>query len=155
MNSTRHLLVNMQQTVIGLTGAFIAGVYGSTHMAVKAADMEMHGTFLKAEAPVTGTVKVYKSNGRSIVKLSNDFMTNDQAPDLKVVVSQRLAPLAESMPPAFPLKEGTYSIVAPLKSTNGMQEYVVPKGIDMSKQKSVLIWCKQFNATMAWAPLTK
>jgi len=62
-------------------------------------------------------------------------------------------PLAGSKPPAYPLKPGTYTVLAPLKAPSGAQTYVLPASLDLATQKSVLIWCEQFNATMAWAPL--
>jgi hypothetical protein len=85
--------------------------------------------------------------------LSSDFKTNDMAPDLKVIFSPSTTPLASTKAPAFPLKPGSYTILAPLKSSSGAQSYVIPASIDLSKQGSVLIWCQKFNATMAWAPL--
>lgn len=56
-------------------------------------------------------------------------------------------------PPAYPLAEWSYTVLAPLRATSGAQSYVIPRSIDLARQGSVLIWCEQFNATMAWAPL--
>jgi hypothetical protein len=111
------------------------------------------GTFQKAEAPVTGGFVIKKEGGRQVLVLSSDFKTNDMAPDLKVVFSPSRTPLAATKPPGYPLKPGSYTILAPLKSSSGGQSYVIPASIDLSKQGSVLIWCQKFNATMAWAPL--
>jgi hypothetical protein len=120
--------------------------------------MAPHGTmakhsFLKAEAPVSGSFMIKKEGGKQMLVLSSDFKTNDMAPDLKVIFSPSATPLASTKAPAFPLKPGTYTILAPLKSSSGAQSYVIPASIDLSKQGSVLIWCQKFNATMAWAPL--
>jgi hypothetical protein len=111
------------------------------------------GTFQKAEAPVTGGFVIKKEGGRQVLVLSRDFKTNDMAPDLKVAFSPSRTPLAATKPPAYPLKPGSYTILAPLKSSAGGQSYIIPASIDLSKQGSVLIWCQKFNATMAWAPL--
>ncbi|MCP9899478.1 DM13 domain-containing protein [Cyanobium sp. Cruz CV13-4-11] len=94
------------------------------------------GSFRKAEAPVSG-----------------GFTTNDMAPDLWVAFSPSATPLAMSKAPAFPLKPGSYTLLSKLKSSKGGQSYVIPASIDLKAQKSVLIWCQKFNATMAWAPL--
>ncbi len=111
------------------------------------------GTFLKAEAPVTGGFTIINKAGKQLLVLSSDFKTKETAPDLKVTFSPSATPLANSKAPSFPLKAGTYKVLASLKSTSGAQSYVIPASIDLSKQGSVLIWCEAFNATMAWAPL--
>jgi hypothetical protein len=110
-------------------------------------------SFRKAEAPVSGSFMIKKEGGKQILVLSSDFKTNDMAPDLKVVFSPSATPLASTKAPGFPLKPGSYTILASLKSASGAQSYVIPASIDLSKQRSVLIWCQKFNATMAWAPL--
>jgi hypothetical protein len=109
--------------------------------------------FRQAEKPVSGSVSVRREGKRTQLVFSGDFRTRESAPDLKVAVSPSRTPLAGSKPPAYPLKAGTYTVLAPLKSAKGAQIYVVPASIDLSRQGSVLIWCEQYNATMAWAPL--
>ena len=111
------------------------------------------GTFRQAEAPVSGGFSIHKEGGRTVLTLSSDFKTNDMAPDLKVAFSPSATPLAMSKPPAYPLKAGSYTVLAKLKSSQGAQSYVIPASIDLKAQNSVLIWCEKFNATMAWAPL--
>ena len=76
-----------------------------------------------------------------------------EAPDLKVILSPSANPLAATKPPQYALKPGTYTILAPLKSSSGAQSYLIPDSIDLKGMRSVLIWCQKFNATMAWAPL--
>jgi hypothetical protein len=126
----------------------------STVVAVQAAEMGvLGGTFQKAEAPVSGSVLIRKEAGRQVLVLSRDFRTNDSAPDLKVAFSPSATPLAMSKPPKYELKPGSYTVLAPLRSSKGAQSYVIPASINLSQQKSVLIWCQKFNATMAWAPL--
>ncbi|WP_255092790.1 DM13 domain-containing protein [Synechococcus sp. J7-Johnson] len=110
-------------------------------------------SFRKAEAPVSGSFMVKKEGGKQMLVLSSDFKTNDMAPDLKVIFSPSATPLVSTKAPGYPLKAGSYTILASLKSASGAQSYVIPASIDLSKQGSVLIWCKKFNATMAWAPL--
>lgn len=116
------------------------------------ATMARH-SFLKAEAPVSGSFMIKKEGGKQMLVFSSDFKTNDMAPDLKVIFSPSATPLASTKAPGFPLKPGSYTILAPLKSSSGAQSYVIPASIDLNQQGSVLIWCKKFNATMAWAPL--
>jgi hypothetical protein len=111
------------------------------------------GSFRKAEAPVSGGFSISEQGGKTVLTLSGDFKTNDMAPDLWVAFSPSATPLAMSKAPAFPLKPGSYTLLSKLKSSKGAQSYVIPASIDLKAQRSVLIWCQKFNATMAWAPL--
>ncbi len=120
---------------------------------VASAGVQLQGPFQMAEAPVAGSFSIKKEGGRQVLSLSSDFKTNDKAPDLKVIFSPSKTPLATTKAPGFPLKPGSYTILASLKSSQGAQSYEIPASIDLKAQGSVLIWCKQFNATMAWAPL--
>ncbi len=113
----------------------------------------IQGTFRKAEAPVSGGFAIKKQGSGKVLVLSSDFKTNDMAPDLKVIFSPSTTPLASTKAPGFPLKPGSYTILSSLKSSSGAQTYTIPASIDLKAQGSVLIWCKKFNATMAWAPL--
>jgi hypothetical protein len=136
-----------------LVGAMALTLLGTSAVPVHAGGTMAKHSFLKAEAPVSGSFMIKKEGGKQVLVLSSDFKTNDMAPDLKVIFSPSATPLASTKAPAFPLKPGTYTILAPLKSSSGAQSYVIPASIDLSKQGSVLIWCQKFNATMAWAPL--
>lgn len=111
------------------------------------------GSFRMAEQPVSGGYLIHSEGGKKVLTLSKDFKTSDMAPDLKIVFSASTTPLASTKAPAYPLKPGSYTILAPLKTSMGLQSYTIPASIDLSKQGSVLIWCEKFNATMAWAPL--
>ena len=111
------------------------------------------GSFRMAEKPVSGGFLIHSEGGKKMLTLSKDFKTSHMAPDLKIVFSASTTPLASTKPPGYPLKPGSYTILAPLKTSMGGQSYTIPASIDLSKQGSVLIWCEKFNATMAWAPL--
>lgn len=149
--------------MLGILGLLVAGaatVYvvrpvtpspALQHQAVASASIQ--ASFRPAETPVRGSFTIRQEGSRSILELSSDFKTNDRAPDLKIAFSPSSTPLAKSQPPAYPLAQGTYTVLAPLKSSSGAQTYVVPAAFELSRQKSILIWCEAFNATMAWAPL--
>ena len=42
-----------------------------------------------------------------------------------------------------------------LKGNEGDQNYTIPAGTDLSKFKTVAIYCERFNATFGAAPLDK
>ena len=113
------------------------------------------GSFRQAEAPVQGTYTIRRDGQRTVLTLSDDFRTNPKAPDLKLAIGQANNPIARSKPPAYPLEQGTYTVIAPLRSASGGDTYVLPASLKLAGQGSVIIWCEQFNATMAWAPLSR
>ncbi|QEY31210.1 electron transfer flavoprotein [Synechococcus sp. RSCCF101] len=111
------------------------------------------GRFRAAEAPVQGGFRIERRGGRQLLHLSADFRTNERAPDLKITFGRSATPIAGSPAPAFPLRQGSYTVVAPLQASAGSQTYELPADLDLSRYGSLIIWCEQFNATMAWAPL--
>jgi hypothetical protein len=59
-----------------------------------------------------------------------------------------------SKPPDYAIAEGDYALIAPLKSFNGKQRYVIPKDIQIDNYQSIAVWCRKFNATFGFAPLS-
>lgn len=110
------------------------------------------GTFVSAEHETTGGVTLSTTNGQSILVFDDAFSTSD-GPDLVVVLHRSANVLQATTPPAYPLEEADYVVIAPLTTTNGTQEYPVPAEIDVSAFKSVAVWCQEFNATFGVAPL--
>jgi len=120
-------------------------------------DMDMgdaifSGAFQKAEHETTGTFAIHKNGDQTMLRLSEDFATNPAAPDLYVAIGTSANPIADKELP-YPLGEGEYVTLSELTSATGPQAYEIPADIDLSEDKSVIIWCKQFNATMSYAPL--
>jgi hypothetical protein len=138
---------------IAATACAATALAPTASLTVMAADPVLQGTFRQAEKPVQGGFVIERRDGADVLRLSKDFRTSEQAPDLKIAFSPSAMPLAGSKPPAYPLRPGSYTVLAPLKSPRGAQTYRIPPTLDLKAQKSVLIWCEQFNATMAWAPL--
>lgn len=110
------------------------------------------GTFQKGEADAGGTFAIHKDGDTAMIRLSEDFATNPDAPDLYLVIGNAANPIADKELP-YPLDESEYVTVAELTSAMGAQDYELPADIDLSESNSVIIWCKKFNATMSYAPL--
>ena len=49
--------------------------------------------------------------------------------------------------------EATSLYVGALKATNGSFNYAVPAGSDLTRYKSVVVWCRQFSVLITWADL--
>lgn len=115
-------------------------------------DPVFSGTFQKGEAAAAGTFAIHKDGDTTMLRLSEDFATDPGAPDLYLAIGNAANPIADKEHP-YPLDEGEYVTVAELTSATGAQNYELPADIDLSENNSVIIWCKQFNATMSYAPL--
>ncbi|QZZ23041.1 DM13 domain-containing protein [Leptothermofonsia sichuanensis E412] len=113
------------------------------------------GSFVSGEHPTTGTVRVVTKNGKTFVELDQGFKTFDMGPDLVVALHRSNNVIASTKPPAYSLKEGDYVVIAPLQKFNGAQSYEVPETINLVNYKSVVIWCRKFNATFGAASLGK
>jgi hypothetical protein len=104
------------------------------------------GTFVSVNHPTTGTAKLIKlENGSHIVRLEN-FKT-DPGPDVRVWVSE-----TEIVTDAAQ-KSAVYTDVGASRSTNGNFNYEIPSSVDVSKIKSVIIWCRLASIAFGGAAL--
>ena len=110
------------------------------------------GTFQKGKYKGAGTFKIYKDGDVTRLHLSEDFESNPKAPDLYLVIGNSTNPIDGKKNP-YPLEEDEYMTVAELTSAMGAQKYEIPADIDLSEDSSVIIWCKEVNATMSYAPV--
>lgn len=104
------------------------------------------GRFQSYAHQTSGELKVVKADGKTYVRFEN-FKT-DNGPDLVVYLS----PTASTGP------EGSFADnpvnLGELKGNVGNQNYEVPAGTDLSKYRSVVVWCKRFSVAFGAAPLT-
>jgi Electron transfer DM13 len=105
------------------------------------------GTFVAAEKPTNGTVRVVEDGGHRYLEFSAAFSTSDQGPDLHVL----LDPAAE--PSASYENLGSVINLGALSSFTGAQRYPIPDSINVEDYQSVVIWCRMANATFGYAPL--
>jgi hypothetical protein len=113
------------------------------------------GNFISGEHTTTGVASIVQENGTYFIELDQTFKTSSSGPDLFVILHRSPDILKITKPPAFGIAEGDFVTIAPLKSFDGKQRYEVPKNIQPDSFKSVLVWCRQYNATFGFAPLSK
>jgi hypothetical protein len=109
------------------------------------------GTFVAGEAPTEGTVRIVSEDGQNYLELDQSFSTSDRGPDLYVILHRFDDVLGSTEPPAYPLQEGDYVVLAPLQEFTGAQRYLIPADVNVDEYKSAVIWCRQFNATFGVA----
>lgn len=118
-----------------------------------AADVIRSGHFVSGEQPTHGTAQLVRQSGGVILQLDQSFQTSTSGPDLVVVLHRSEDVLGTTQPPAYPLVEGDYTVLAPLQRYSGAQTYEIPGDINVDDYRSAVIWCRQFNATFGAAVL--
>ena len=93
-------------------------------------------TLYNVDKTGTGTAKIYQlPDGSKMIRLENFFVTINS--DLEIRLSELAAPKSTDE-----VEKAPFKVVAPLKATVGSMNYDVPKDIDVSKYKSIVIWCE-------------
>ncbi|MCU0535060.1 MAG: DM13 domain-containing protein [Hydrococcus sp. Prado102] len=111
------------------------------------------GTFVDGEHPTSGTASLVEKDGKRILELDEAFKTSTSGPDLVVVLHRLPDIIGSTTPPAYPINEGDYVIIAPLQEYSGAQSYAIPENINLEEFQSAAIWCRRFNATFGAARL--
>ena len=102
------------------------------------------GDFEKSEHPTSGVAQIVMQNGKKYLKFDSSFQS-DSGPDLFVILHRQDSPKSYG--------KADYVSLGRLKKVSGQQMYAIPNGVNITKFKSVVIWCKKFNATFGFAPL--
>lgn len=96
-----------------------------------------------------GSARLFRlSDGQRILRLEEFKVTN--GPDLYVYLSGHAAPRNSGQ-----LHDGGALEVGRLKGNIGNQNYALPADVDLSKFKSVVIYCKQFSVVFSTAELSR
>ena len=129
---------------------FVAGVFLSTGAAQaqeKDAKVLAKGEFHNAEKASSGTATVYQlADGKQLLRLTDFSVEN--GPDLHV----RLI-AADDAKDTKSVEKTDHVELGKLKGNKGSQNYDVPENVDLSKYKTVSIWCNRFSVNFAAAPL--
>ena len=114
---------------------------GAAAQSPKASSMDApaSATFVKKRYNIKGTWSVTEQDGRSVIKFNDDFKTKG-GPDLKLYLSSNTISDLDSGS-----VEGTSRKLGILKSNRGAQSYIIPKDVNLSDYKSVVIHCEAFS----------
>lgn len=117
------------------------------------AEVIKSGSFASGEHPTQGMAQLVRQENGIVLQLDQSFQTSTSGPDLFVVLHRSEDVLGSTEPPAYPLVEGEYVVLAPLQNYSGTQAYEIPSDINVDDYRSAVIWCRQFNATFGAAVL--
>jgi Electron transfer DM13 len=109
------------------------------------------GKFHTKVHPTEGRATVYRqADGKLLLRLTG-FKTSN-GPDVHVI----LVSVEDASDDANFLKGNTERVeLGKLKGNEGDQNYEIPAGTDLSKFRTVSIYCERFNANFGAAPLEK
>jgi hypothetical protein len=124
-----------------------------TKQTAETAKVLRSGTFVDGEHPTSGTARIVEKDGKQVLELDETFQTSTSVPDLVVVLHRSPDVISSTTPPAYPITEGDYVILAPLQEYSGTQSYAIPENINLADFQSAVIWCRKFNATFGSARL--
>lgn len=108
--------------------------------------VKVQGKWTAKEHSIAGYWKIVDTG--TDLKLKLYSLKTKKAPDLKIFFSPRT--VAQST--AGNATQGTY-FFHKLKTHNGNQSYVLPKGFALSKYKSILIHCEKYSKLWGGADL--
>jgi len=119
---------------------------GASRSADRALKVVVSGSFRSLEHGTTGRAIVLgRSDGTLILRLEN--LDTSNGPDLRVYLSQ--VPAGGDL---HAYRNGFIDL-GPLKGNRGSQNYAIPAGIDLSKFKSAVVWCRRIRVGFGVAPL--
>lgn len=105
------------------------------------------GTFRSLEHETRGVASIVRlGDGRRLVRLEN-FATSS-GPDVIVILSD-----ASAAGEAGAFDDGRFVSLGTLKGNVGSQNYDIPASVDLSKYRSVVVWCRRFNVAFGAAPI--
>jgi len=106
------------------------------------------GSFHSNAHDTRGKATVLKlADGRRVLRLTN-FATSN-GPDVRVYLVA-----AADVQDNATVKTAGFVELGPMKGNIGDQNYDVPLDLDLSKYRTVTIWCKRFSVNFGSAPLT-
>ena len=105
------------------------------------------GTFHGVLHPTQGTATIYNfGDGRRILRFTN-FRTSN-GPNVRVYLVE-----AEDTRDTATVQNSAYVDLGDLKGNIGDQNYPVGQNVDLSKYRSVSLWCQRFHVNFGAAPL--
>jgi hypothetical protein len=119
---------------------------GDSALQPTAARRTHQGSFIDRSHPASGRALVL-TDGKTTFLRFEDFET-DNGPDLYVYLSANV----NATSPAGQLDDDFVEL-GRLKGNIGAQNYEIPSGVDLSKYKTVVIWCRRFTTAFGASDL--
>jgi len=106
------------------------------------------GTFHTALHPTMGIASIYQAaDGTRILRFTN--FTTSNGPDVHIYMVSAQDPTDNDA-----VKNAQYIDLGVMKGNIGDQNYTLGSDVDLSRYRSVVVWCKRFAFNFGYAPLT-
>lgn len=106
------------------------------------------GSFHSNAHETKGTASIYRLPDGSMTLRLTDFETSN-GPDVRVYLVA-----ADDVNENETVTSAGFIEVAALKGNIGDQNYELPSSLDLTKYRSVTIWCRRFSVNFGTAPLS-
>ena len=148
----RVVKVGSALVALALTVGMAASAYAQDNMKHDGeAKILETGTFHGKVHSTSGRATIYQEEDGKLVLRLTSFKTSN-GPDVHVI----LVAVKDAEDDANFLKNSTERVeLGKLKGNEGDQNYDIPGGTDLSKFRTVSIYCERFNANFGTAPLEK
>jgi hypothetical protein len=137
-------------SLIGVFAFAAVAIVLQTRPVLAQGEIVATGTFHGAAHPTSGRATIYSLSGKKTLRLTH-FKTSN-GPDVHVVL---IAATDAQDDEKFFDKSVERVELGKLKGNEGDQNYDIPAGTDLSKFKTVSIYCVRYNANFGTAPLEK
>ncbi|HEV2787589.1 MAG TPA: DM13 domain-containing protein, partial [Solirubrobacteraceae bacterium] len=118
-------------------------------MSAPGARSVLRGSFYRIDQVGRGRLTIYRlANGRYALRVADFYVTPNV--DLEI----RLSPLREPRTTREYLRAPARKI-APLNTTAGSMNFMLPAGVDPARYRSVVIWCPLITSAYAAATLER
>lgn len=131
---------NIEETTsipISMTGS--SGTIPTTTSPPQDATLLLQGTFTSGVHVTSGMVKVYEDKSKNRILVFENFKT-DGGPDLRIYLAEDKAIT-------------NFIQITDKVNTNGSYTLSIPANVDLKKQTTVVIWCRQFSVLFGSASL--
>jgi hypothetical protein len=133
-----------------MAGVLLCGAMSAVSLMAQDGNIVATGTFHGDAHHTMGRATVYHTPKGEVLRITH-FKTSD-GPNTHVL----LIAADDAKDDQNIFKENLDRVeLGPLKGTEGDQNYSIPAGTDLSKYKTVAIYCERFNVTFGAAPLQK
>jgi hypothetical protein len=110
------------------------------------------GRFITHEHETSGTVRIVALPD-GVRRLEIIGLDTSNGPDLRVWLTDQ--PVIEGRDGWRLFDDGMYAELGRLKGNRGNQAYDIPAGLDLTRFRSVSIWCKRFAVSFGAATLSE
>ena len=136
----KHIIKSLLISSIVVTAASMTlPAHAQSYGSGANASAQQENNFTKKRYSIKGSWSISQKNGQQVIEFGDDFRTKS-GPDLKVYLSKSTIENLDGNQ-----VDATSDKISVLRSNRGSQSYVIPRDINLSDYRSVIIHCEAFS----------